>query len=187
MAIRSSEDGEFRRSRAPLMVQRWSDLLFLHWRADVAGLRHHIPGTLEIETFDGSAWVGVTPFAIPEMRPAHLPSLPILGTSLEVNVRTYVRSGMRRGVWFFSLDANNLLAVAGARVGFHLPYFPARMRMTRSGARLRFTSRRAVGATRPELEAEWERGLFRLDPRPATRSTAHARPPGRNRRVPRKT
>jgi len=107
---------------------RWSDLLFLHWPLDPALLRAKVPPGLALDTFDGSAWIGVVPFEMSNTRPRNVPGLPLLSRFPETNVRTYVTHGGKPGVWFFSLDAASRLAVRVARARFHLPYFHARMR-----------------------------------------------------------
>ena len=87
-----------------------------------------IPEVLELDLRDGQAWVAVTPFRITGLRMRGLPPLPGSSNFLELNVRSYVRYQNRPGVFFFSLDAASLLAVMGARAGYHLPYYYARMR-----------------------------------------------------------
>ena len=111
----------------PLMYQSWDKLLFMHWPMPVEALRPLIPDLLTIDTFEGTAWMGVTPFTMWGIRPVFSPSLPALSRSHELNVRTYVYVDGIPGVWFLSLDANNPLAVLGARLAFHLPYFTANM------------------------------------------------------------
>ncbi len=105
----------------------WRDLLFMHWPVPVGWLRPLIPAALEIDTFDGSAWLGVVPFRMSGVRPRFVPRVPFLSDFPEINVRAYVTHGDKPGVWFFSLDAHNRLAVRLARATFHLPYFDARM------------------------------------------------------------
>jgi len=124
------------------MRMRWRDLLFAHWVVDVDVLRPLVPASLDIDTFDGRAYVGVIPFAMEDVAPRGLPAVPYLSAFLEVNVRTYVRHGGVDGVWFFSLDAGRRLAVEGARRGFHLPYFHARMSLERDGEDVRYRSKR---------------------------------------------
>jgi len=109
------------------MAQSWHDLLFAHWTVDVAALRLLLPPHLQIDTFEGQAWLGVVPFRMTGVRLRGTPALPWLSAFPELNVRTYVTDGRKPGVWFFSLDAGNVLAVAIARAWFHLPYFQARM------------------------------------------------------------
>jgi hypothetical protein len=110
-----------------MMKQAWHDLLFMHWPIAADELRPLIPTQLEIELYDGSAWIGVVPFRMSGIRAHWLPPIPGTSAFPELNVRTYVRAGGKSGVWFFSLDAANSLAVAAARRFFHLPYFRARM------------------------------------------------------------
>ena len=115
-----------------IMAQSWHDLLFAHWRIDAAELRAKfrplIPAGLDIDTFQGDAWIGVVPFRMSGVRLRATPALPMLSAFPELNVRTYVTHGGKSGVWFFSLDAANAIAVSVARAWFHLPYFNARMR-----------------------------------------------------------
>ena len=119
--------------KSPVMYQRWSDLLFLHWRWDAADLASRLPAGINVDTFDGSAWLGIVPFFMQRIRPRFLPPVPGISWFLELNVRTYVYdSNGTSGVWFFSLDCNQRLAVQLARKLFHLPYYFARMSAIRS-------------------------------------------------------
>jgi uncharacterized protein len=129
-------------SRPWVMRMRWRGLLFAHWVLDVAALRPLVPSSLEIDTFEGRAYVGIVPFGMEDVAPRGLPAVPYLSAFPEVNVRTYVRLGEKGGVWFFSLDASRRLAVEGARLGFHLPYFHARMSMDRQGDEVVYRSSR---------------------------------------------
>jgi uncharacterized protein YqjF (DUF2071 family) len=115
---------------AVLMYQRWSHLLFLHWPVAAQVIAPHLPRGLELDTFDGRAYVGLIPFTMSNIRARWLPPLPGLSRFHEVNLRTYVHfSGRDPGVWFFSLDAANRIAVSLARLAFHLPYFRAWIRL----------------------------------------------------------
>src|SRR5262245_35014335 len=106
-----------------LMAQGWHDLLFAHWPVPVKALQRLIPESLEIDTFEGQAWLGVVPFRITDVRLPWLPPLPGVSAFPELNVRTYVTDGRKPGVWFFSLDAGNPAPVLAARYGYRLPYF----------------------------------------------------------------
>jgi len=109
------------------MEQTWNDLLFAHWRVSSEILRALVPPTLELDTFQGEAWVAVTPFHMTGIRGRWLPPVPGLSRFPELNVRTYVKYGGKRGVYFFSLDAASRAAVWAARATYYLPYFHARM------------------------------------------------------------
>jgi len=114
--------------RRAVMYQKWRSLLFLHWAFPPEQIRPLLPPGLELDTFDGLAYVGLVPFTMRAVRPRGLPAVPWLSNFHETNVRTYVHVGGRDpGVWFFSLDAANPLAVALARAWFRLPYHYARM------------------------------------------------------------
>jgi uncharacterized protein len=117
-----------------VMGQTWESLVFVHWRVAVNELRPFIPAGLEIEEFDGSAWVGIVPFRITGLRARGLAPLPGLSEFNELNVRTYVRAGDGEpGVWFFSLEATSRLAVLAARRAYSLPYFDARIALDDDG------------------------------------------------------
>jgi uncharacterized protein len=156
MITRSTSGG--RPSGLPLMHMRWGSLLFLHWPCPPEALRGRIPRGLELDLYDGNAWLGVTPFTMWGIRPTFLPAVPVLSASHELNVRTYVRRDGVPGVWFFSLDASNALAVPAARVAYGLPYFRARMTLEQSGDEFRFSSRRSGADPPVELRAAWRRG-----------------------------
>lgn len=125
------------------MRMRWLDLLFAHWPLDPAVLRPLVPGALELDTWDGRAWIGVVPFRMEDVGLRGLPAPPILGAFPEVNVRTYVQHAGRPGVWFLSLDAASRPTVLGARTWFHLPYVFAEMSAEREGDAVEYRSRRA--------------------------------------------
>ena len=145
-----------------VMHMAWLDLLFMHWPLPPEMLRPLIPGGLELDTFEGQAWLGVVPFYMSNTRPRGVPPLPWLSAFAELNVRTYVTVSGKPGVWFFSLDAANPVAVRGARWSFSLPYFDARMSIERQGETIHYRSRRThrgappaefVGQYRPTGEA----------------------------------
>ena len=131
-----------------VMRQRWSKLAFLHWRIDPSLLRPRLPSGLHLDLHQGEAWLGIVPFFMDRVRPAGLPPLPFLSWFLELNVRTYVHDDEGTpGVWFFSLDCNQPLAVALARSRFHLAYEHARMSARRHDDRIHYTCRRKPGAS----------------------------------------
>ncbi len=122
--------------------QSWYDLLFAHWRVPVDVLRPMIPAGLNLQDFDGSAWLGVIPFRMAGVMRRPFPDLPWVSAFPELNVRTYVERGGKPGVWFFSLDARNGLAVWAARRWFHLPYFLADMTFQRQAEWVVYRSER---------------------------------------------
>lgn len=148
---------KFPDGRAWSLAMTWHDLLFAHWTVAPEVLRPLLPDTnprLELDTRDGTAWLGVVPFRMSGIRFRGLPPVPGTAAFPELNVRTYVTAGGRPGVWFFSLDAASPLAVRVARAGYHLPYFDAAMRCAAEGEAVRYESRRThAGGGRAELAA----------------------------------
>jgi uncharacterized protein YqjF (DUF2071 family) len=129
-----------------VMTQTWRDLLFAHWPFDPARLQLQIPSAFPLDLFDGVAWVGVVPFRMTNVAPRAVPSLPGVSEFPELNVRTYVRVADRPGVYFFSLDAANALAVRTARTLLNLPYYNAAMNITPAANGFAYQCRRAGGA-----------------------------------------
>src|SRR5678815_5223745 len=123
-----------------VLSMTWHDLLFQHWPVPLSVLRPLVPAELELETFDGSAWIGVIPFTM-DVRPRGVPRI-LASRFPEVNARTYVRHKDKSGVWFFSLDAAHRLTVWGARRFFYLPYHNARMSSVKSRDYVLYYTRR---------------------------------------------
>ena len=117
-----------------VMRMTWSELLFAHWPVEPSRIAALLPPNLELDTRDGKAWIGVVPFLMSNIAPRWCPPLPWLSRFLELNVRTYVKLDGKPGVWFFSLDAENPVAVRVARATFNLPYMDATMAMTQENA-----------------------------------------------------
>ncbi len=141
-----------------VMRQQWHDLLFAHWPVAPALLAPLLSPAVPpsaLDTFDGSAWVGLVPFRMRGIRPRGLPAMPWLSDFPELNLRTYVTFGDRPGVYFFSLDATNPVAVAVARRLFSLPYFTAAMRCERDAGAIRYRSATTHQGRSARLDARY--------------------------------
>lgn len=121
------------RVERPVMVQQWVDVVFIHWPLPPDRVQRLLPPGVEVDTFEGRAWVGLVPFRMEGLGFPGLSPLPLVGTFPEVNVRTYVRSGAHRGVWFFSLDVDRFLPALVARTAYGLPYCRGLTSHDRSG------------------------------------------------------
>ncbi len=144
----------------PVMKQRWAELGFFHWAVSPDLIAPRLPKGLHVDTFDGKAWLGVVPFLMQRIRPIGLPPLPWLSWFHELNLRTYVYDDAGNpGVWFFSLDCNQPLAVEIARRMFHLPYQHAKMHSNISNSSVEYFSQRK---NHPSCEATFKY------PRPVT-------------------
>jgi hypothetical protein len=154
----------------PAGFQRWRNLLFLHWEVPADAIAALLPPGLEVDTYQGRAFVGVVPFTMKDVSPWWSPSVPGISNFHELNVRTYVhRGGKDPAVWFFSLDAASTIAVIAARAGWSLPYFRAtmQMRIEEEANRIRYRSKRRFPKPRPaDLDCTYTIGdpLGELDP-----------------------
>jgi uncharacterized protein len=144
----------------PVMYHHWNWITFLHWRYQPAVVQRLLPPDLTVETTDGVAWVGLTPFLMEGVRSPGLPAVPWLSRFGEINVRTYVRDRHdRSGIWFFSLDAARLPAVLAARVGYWLPYFWSDVSVRVTGGQLGYRCRRRRPGRGARCDAEVAMGL----------------------------
>jgi uncharacterized protein len=153
-----------------VMAQQWHNLLFAHWQVQPELLRQLLPAGIKMDLHQGRAWLGVIPFLMRGVRLRGLPPIPSTSRFPELNVRTYVRHNGQPGVWFFSLDAANSLAVAVARAWFHLPYFHARMRCQEnaSGETEYSSTRTHHGAALAEFRASYRAAGAAFHPQPGT-------------------
>jgi uncharacterized protein YqjF (DUF2071 family) len=132
-----------------VMTQTWHDLLFAHWPIDPEQLSSSVPPDLPLDLYGGHAWVGIVPFHMTNVAPRGIPALPWVSAFPELNVRTYVVLEDKPGVYFFSLDTDQPLAVAAGKL-LQLPYFLATMMVEPRKGSIEFTSRR----TQPDVEAQ---------------------------------
>lgn len=155
-----------------VMRQEWAHLLFLHWRWAPEAVQRTLPAGLTVDTWEGKAWVGLVPFFMRRVRPAGLCAVPGISDFLELNVRTYVHDERGRpGVWFYSLDCNQWLAVKIARMFFHLPYEHAEMNATVD----RVSGEISYGARRRDVRGrEWGRRESRFRYRTVGRASEAA-------------
>jgi uncharacterized protein YqjF (DUF2071 family) len=153
LAVRERPSGQ------PIMHQKWGKLLFMHWRIEAHVLRRLIPAGLEIDTFDGSAWIAITPFTMWNIRafPPFVPPVPGFSSLHELNVRTYVYFDRVPGVWFLSLDCNSAAAVLAARALFFLPYYNAAIQIEEHAQRIDYALARTDDPP-AELQASWKMG-----------------------------
>jgi uncharacterized protein YqjF (DUF2071 family) len=128
-----------------ISTQGWETLTFFHWRYPAEAVQRLLPAGLEVEQFDGSAWVGMVPFIMRRVTLGPISALPWLTTFPETNFRTYVRgTDGGAGVWFFSLDITRLAGVVVARSLFHVPYMWSDMKVAREDCRVRYSCRRRL-------------------------------------------
>lgn len=125
------------------MTQTWKDVLFAHWPVDARTIQKMLPRPLEVDTFDGQAWVSLVLFELYRFRLRFLPPLPFSFRFPQINVRTYVKFGDASGVYFLSVDTTHPLAVAAARLLFHTPFFRSAMSIERVGNEIRMDSIRS--------------------------------------------
>lgn len=150
---------QMRPAQSPVMYQRWKELLFLHWPVEPDIIARDLPDALQVDTYNGHAWIGIVPFQMLAVRPRFLPALPGLSNFPELNLRTYVvDSRGRPGVWFYSLDTPKRLPNWIARTWFHLNYRLARIRVMESETAIRYRSELWSGGEWDAMQTyEWSR------------------------------
>lgn len=153
-----------------VMHQRWEQLLFLHWSWEPAAIQATLPPGLFVDTHDRRAWVAVVPLFMRDVRPRFVPAMPWVSDFLELNVRTYVYDRLGRpGLYFYSLDCDQPLAVEAARRLFLLRYEHAAMRASVDAAGwVDFSVRRA--GTREQAEFRYHPGAGGVATEPSTGS-----------------
>lgn len=146
--------------RRPVLKQQWTELAYLHWRYEPADVQRRLPAGVTVDTFDGSAWVGLIPFEMRNVQLGSTPPVPFFGNFIEINVRTYVTDPLgRRAVWFLSLDVPRSAIVAVARTLFALPYCWAEADHQRDGDRHRYRmTRRWPRGSRPSADMSFTVG-----------------------------
>jgi uncharacterized protein len=132
-------------ARAWLVAQTWEDVVFAHWRVDADAVQALLPGGLEVDAFDGSAWLGVNAFRVESVRLHGTLPVPWVSSFPQLNVRTYVTAGRRPGLWFFSLDTPSMLAAETARLVYRLPWQTCRLEISERSGRLEVTAARTAG------------------------------------------
>jgi uncharacterized protein YqjF (DUF2071 family) len=138
------------RVRVAMMVQRWRDVAFVHWRFDPERIAPLLPKGLTVDTYDDAAWVTLTPFVVAGAHPPLVPPVPGLSNFLESNLRTYVVGpDGRDGLWFLTLETNSLSTTVAARTAIGIPYRWATMDRQRAGKRVTSCSRRRLADPAP--------------------------------------
>jgi len=136
------------------LKQNWVNLTFMHWEVDPDILRMHVPDDLEIELFEGKAYVGVIPFRMEKVRPRNLPSVSFISNFPEFNIRTYVRKNGKGGVFFLTLDAMSRVTCLYAPFAYGLPYKYAKGFVNAVNGIYSWSSKRISGEIRLEGESE---------------------------------
>ena len=102
--------------------QEWNDAIFLHWAVDLKDLKKFVPHEVEIDLFEGKPWISLVAFSMEKVRPRNLPSFPAISDFDEINIRTYVKSNHKTGVYFLSMEAGKKLSCKLAQRISQLPY-----------------------------------------------------------------
>jgi uncharacterized protein YqjF (DUF2071 family) len=125
-----------------IMGQTWENLLFAHWRVPHDSLRRVVHPSIPLDTFDGSTWIGITPFTVTGLHVRGTPPPPRVANFLEINVRTYATIDGKPGIYFLSLDAASRAAVHAARTAYRVPYFHAEIEATEQDGRVVYRHQR---------------------------------------------
>ena len=135
-----------------IMYQGWENVLFLSWPIPVERIRPLVPSKMEIDTYEGQAWLSLLPMRMVDLHLRDLPPFPGTSTFPEINLRTYVRVKDQPGIFFFSIDAAAHLGAWTARHLFHLPYLYATMKLRRQANGFHIKSHRAASEIAPAAD-----------------------------------
>lgn len=109
------------------LYQEWNEVIFLHWEVSMEILQNLVPPQLQIDTFEGKPWVSLVAFSTEKVRPKGLPPFPPVSNFDEINIRTYIFSGERKGIYFLSMEAAKLTSVKFTKWATELPYITSEM------------------------------------------------------------
>ena len=132
-------------SRKHTLSQEWRNLTFMHWEVDIVKLQAHLPAGLEVDTYDGKAYVGIVPFVMKNVRPTWFFSTPFVSTFPEFNIRTYVTKDGIPGVYFLTLEAKSMVTCSYAPKAYGLPYRYAKGKVSKHGNNIHWNSSRDNG------------------------------------------
>ncbi|MBQ4801877.1 DUF2071 domain-containing protein [Aquimarina sp. MMG015] len=102
--------------------QEWNRAIFLHWKVDYDELRKLVPKELEIDLYNGEPWVSLVAFSMEKIRPKFLPYFAPISNFDEINIRTYIKSGKKTGVYFLSIEGGKIISCSIAKAISELPY-----------------------------------------------------------------
>lgn len=112
--------------------QEWNNAIFLHWQVDLQELQKMVPHELEIDLYEGKPWISVVAFTMEKIRPKNLPCFPPISNFDEINIRTYVKSNDKTGVYFLSIEGGTQLSCKIAKGISELPYRYSTIKRTES-------------------------------------------------------
>ncbi|TSJ46621.1 YqjF family protein [Fluviicola chungangensis] len=107
--------------------QEWNHALFLHWKVEPGLLEPFIPKGLELDTYEGEAWISLVAFTMEKIRPKNLPAFSPVSNFHEINIRTYVTHNNKPGVYFLNIEAQKLVSAKLSKLLSGLPYEKAKM------------------------------------------------------------
>ncbi|CAG5084657.1 YqjF family protein [Parvicella tangerina] len=110
--------------------QEWNNVVFLHYQVDLIELKKFVPEELEVDLFEGKPWISVVAFTMEKIRPKNLPSFPPISDFDEINIRTYVKSHGKTGVYFLSIEGGKNLSCKVAKGISELPYRFSKIKRT---------------------------------------------------------
>ena len=129
-------------SKKHILNQSWQDISFMHWKVDKNLLSKNIPKGLILDLYEDEAYVGVIPFMMKNVRPRWAMSIPFVSNFPEFNIRTYVKAGKTKGVFFLTLDAQSIITRIYATGVYHLPYRYSRGYVNRNSKTFQWKSSR---------------------------------------------
>ena len=133
-----------------VIEQVWRHVFFIHYKVDPKLIEKEVPFNLDLH--EGSAVISIVPFYMEGIRFPLLPSFPKISSLWEINLRTYVEVDGIKGIYFFTLDTDSIIAEIVAKKFFNLPYRLSKIKAFIKEGSYHFFHQR--GINRFELKAD---------------------------------
>ena len=102
--------------------QQWNDVLMLHWSVPASLIENLLPDGVELDTFNGQAWISLAAFTVSGVRGRYIFPLPYFSSFEEINLRTYVIADFKPGIYLLSVETNKSLVALLTRIFTGIPY-----------------------------------------------------------------
>lgn len=107
--------------------QEWNQVVFLHLKVSKEYLRRFVPKKLELDDYHGQCYISIVLFTMENVRPRFLPGVNFISYFHELNIRTYVKSEGKSGVYFLNIEGEKSISCFLAKTLSGLNYKKSHM------------------------------------------------------------